>query len=226
MMRKDASFFMEYACTKKNKVPQEFHFIYFLEINFALLFYSYCIIFKTSPLPIRYKRHVAFFLLVSWMARPRPNWGRPAYRVVHCDVASRDSYFPFDSYPSHSRYVISLAFQPGLESLFNTARHSPLFRSTLLSSFRKENDARKRERGDLLNCWLKSFASSPLRSYTRSESLKIEGRMGINVNKSGVYIDIIWLIYINTVSRCYCDYCIRVSIGNINEQVKTMHVDG
>ena len=24
MMRKDASFFMEYACTKKNKVPQEF----------------------------------------------------------------------------------------------------------------------------------------------------------------------------------------------------------
>lgn len=99
-----------------------------------------------------------------------------AYRVVHCDVASRDSYFPFDSYPSHSRYVISLAFQPGLESLFNTARHSPLFRSTLLSSFRKENDARKRERGDLLNCWLKSFASSPLRSYTRSESLKIENK--------------------------------------------------
>lgn len=83
MMRKDASFFMEYACTKKNKVPQEFHFIYFLEINFALLFYSYCIIFKTSPLPIRYKRHVAFFLLVSWMARPRPNWGRPR-RTAWC----------------------------------------------------------------------------------------------------------------------------------------------
>lgn len=37
MMRKDASFFMEYACTKKNKVPQEFHFIYFLEINFAFI---------------------------------------------------------------------------------------------------------------------------------------------------------------------------------------------
>lgn len=211
---------------RKIKFLKNFILFIFWKLILRLLFYLYCIIFKTSPLPIRYKRHVAFFLLVSWMARPRPKWGRP--RVVHCDVASRDSYFPFDSYPSHSRYVISLAFQPGLESLFNTARHSPLFRSTLLSSFRKENDARERERegGDLLNYWLKSFASSPLRSYTRSESLKIEGRMGINVNKSGVYIDIIWLIYINTVSRCYCDYCIRVCIENINEQVKTMHVDG
>lgn len=168
MMRKDASFFMEYACTKKNKVPQEFHFIYFLEINFALLFYSYCIIFKTSPLPIRYKRHVAFFLLVSWMARPRPNWGRPAYRVVHCDVASRDSYFPFDSYPSHSRYVISLAFQPGLESLFNTARHSPLFRSTLLSSFRKENDARERERGRGGICLIVGWNLSLVHRFVRT----------------------------------------------------------
>lgn len=161
---------MKYACTKKNKVPQEFHFIYFLEINFALLFYRIALFSRLllSQFDINSR-----FLNGTTSAKLRET---TAYRVVHCDVASRDSYFPFDSYPSHSRYVISLAFQPGLESLFNTARHSPLFRSTLLSSFRKENDARKRERGDLLNCWLKSFASSPLRSYTRSESLKIENK--------------------------------------------------
>lgn len=223
MMRKDASFFMEYACTKKNKVPQEFHFIYFLEINFALLFYSYCIIFKTSPLPIRYK-----LSFPEWhdLGQTEGDHGVPRgalrrgiawllFPIWLLSVSLTLRYF----IGVPTRFGVPLQHRAPLSSL-------SLYPPLEFSKRKRRERERERERGDLLNCWLKSFASSPLRSYTRSESLKIEGRMGINVNKSGVYIDIIWLIYINIVSRCYCDYCIRVSIGNINEQVKTMHVDG
>lgn len=77
-------------------------------------------------------------------------------RVVHCDVASRDSYFPFDSYPSHSRARLFHWRSNPVGVLFNTARHSPLFCSTLLlfsSSrarvFEKKTRDREREKTEL-----------------------------------------------------------------------------
>lgn len=213
---------------RKIKFLKNFILFIFWKLILRLLFYSYCIIFKTSPLPIRYKRHVAFFLLVSWMARPRPKWGRPR-RTAWCTATWHRVTLISHLTPIRLTHVTLFHWRSNPVWSPSSTPRATLLSFALPSSRvfeKKTTRERERERGDLLNCWLKSFASSPLRSYTRSESLKIEGRMGINVNKSGVYIDIIWLIYINTVSRCYCDYCIRVSIGNINEQVKTMHVDG
>lgn len=223
MMRKDASFFMEYACTKKNKVPQEFHFIYFLEINFALLFYSYCIIFKTSPLPIRYKRHVAFFLLVSWMARPRPKWGRPR-RTAWCTATWHRVTLISHLTPIRLTHVTLFHWRSNpVWSPSSTPRATLLSFALPSSRVFEKKTTRERERGGI--CLIVGWNLSLVHRFVRTLVLS-RWKLRINVNKNGVYIDIIWLIYINTVSRCYCDYCIWISIGNINEQVKTMHVDG
>lgn len=133
----------------------------------------------------------AFFFFVSWMARPRPTGGPAYHRVVQCDAASRDSYFPFDSYPSRSRarlrYFIGVPTRlspsstPRATLLFSSlcaktvlcALSSPLFCSTspprvfVVFRFFEKKTTRG---GDLLNCRLKSstFPSTSyvLRSYT------------------------------------------------------------
>lgn len=208
---------------RKIKFLKNFILFIFWKLILRLLFYLYCIIFKTSPLPIRYK-----LSFPEWhdLGQTEGDHGVPRgalrrgiawllFPIWLLSVSLTLRYF----IGVPTRFGVPLQHRAPLSSL-------SLYPPLEFSKRKRRERERERERGDLLNCWLKSFASSPLRSYTRSESLKIEGRMGINVNKSGVYIDIIWLIYINTVSRCYCDYCIRVCIENINEQVKTMHVDG
>lgn len=124
--------------------------------------------------------------------------GGPAYhRVVQCDAASRDSYFPFDSYPSRSRARLRyfIGVPTPVESLFNTTLlFSSLCAKTVLcaplsslslyvptrvfvvfSFFRKENDAR----GDLLNCRLKSSTFPTLHTYfVRSDRRIVESWKG------------------------------------------------
>lgn len=120
-------------------------------------------------------------------------------RVVHCDVASRDSYFPFDSYPSHSRarlrYFIGVPTRLESSSTPRATLLSFALPSSSSPHLALEFSKRKRE--------------------TERERRQSFVRWKLSENKSGVYRSMYNLIdlyiyihwYTRTVSWYYRDYC-------------------